>query len=139
MLGVGLAGTLVVGVALAWPAALGTGLALLGAAYALLLAIDTPPLDGRAAIVAAGVMVTGELATWSLELRRTSPGEAGEAARRLPWISLLGVGALAGAGAVLTLVDLARTEGIVVEAVGALAAVAVLALAAHLAHRGQRT
>ena len=133
VLGLGLAGAAAVALALARPPALGAGLVLLTAGYGTLLAIDEPPLDGRAAILAAALIVVGELAAWSVELRTTSPDEPGGAERRLPWIALEGIGALAVTGAVLALVDLARTEGVVVEIVGAVSALATLVLVARLA------
>ena len=42
-------------------------LVLLGTAYAVILAIDDPPLDGRSAIVGASLLAIGELAHLSLE------------------------------------------------------------------------
>lgn len=133
VLAVGLAGAVAVAVALAFPAALGAGLGLLGASYAALLALDEPGLDSRAALVAAALVVTGELAGWSLELRTTSPDEPGGAVRRIPWIALTGVGALAVSAGVLALVDRARADGIAVEALGAAAALVALALLVKLA------
>jgi len=133
VLAVGLAGAVAVAVALAFPAALGAGLGLLGASYAALLALDEPGLDSRAALVAAALVVTGELAGWSLELRTTSPDEPGGAVRRIPWIALTGVGALAVSAGVLALVDRARADGIAVEALGTAAALVALALLVKLA------
>ena len=43
-------------------------LAASAASYALLLAVEDPPLDARAAVVAAALLVTGELVGWALEL-----------------------------------------------------------------------
>lgn len=133
VLALGLAGAFAVAVSLAFPAGLGAGLGLLGASYATLLALDEPGLDARAAIVAVVLVVTGELVSWSIELRTTSPDEPGGALRRIPWIALAGMGALGISAGVLALVDRARAEGIVVEALGAAAALAALVLVVRLA------
>lgn len=133
MLVVGLGGALGVAVALIWPPALAAGLALSAAAYAILLAVDEPPLDGRAAVVATCLVLIAGLVDWSLELRTTSPDEPGGRWRRLLWIAVGGVGAFALAGGLLALTDLARTGGILVEAVGAVAALAAVVLLSRLA------
>lgn len=133
VLAIGLSGSVAVGIALLWPPALAAGLALPGAAYATLLAVDQPSLDGRAAIVSACLVVIAGLVDWSLELRASSPDEPGGRWRRLAWVAAGGIGALALGGALLALVDLARTEGIVVEAIGAAAALTAIVLVARLA------
>jgi hypothetical protein len=129
----GVAGAAAVAVALLVPYALVAGLSLLGGAYATLLAVDQPPLDARSTVVAAGLLVVAGLADWSVELRTTSPDEAGELWRRPFWVALGGIGTLALGGALLAIVDLARTEGIVVEAIGTAAALAAVVLVARLA------
>jgi hypothetical protein len=129
----GAAGTAAVAVALLLPYALVAGLALLGGAYATLLGVDQPPLDARATVVAAGLLVVAGLADWSVELRTTSPDEAGGLWRRPFWIALGGIGTLALGGVLLAVVDLTRTEGIVVEAIGTAAALTAVVLVARLA------
>ena len=64
------------------------------ARYAGLLAVDDPPLDARAAGVAAALLVVGELVGWSRELATTTRDEPGGAWRRPVWIARLGLGAL---------------------------------------------
>ena len=123
--------------ALAWPVVLGPALATSASAYAALLAIDDPPLDGRAAGVAATLVVTGELVGWSRELATTSLDEPGGAWRRPAWIATLGIGTLFLVWALLAVVDLARVDGIAVEALGVLAAVAALLGVWRLAQRPQ--
>jgi hypothetical protein len=114
-------------------------LALLGAAYALILVIDEPPLDGRAAVVGALLLAIGELAHLSIESRPVVTDEAGSIARRLALVAMLTLGALALGAAMLALVDLLRTGGLAIEAVGVAAAagaVGLLALGAREAPNG---
>jgi hypothetical protein len=108
-------------------------LLLLGAAYAVTLVLDDPPLDARAAIVGAALLAIGELAHLSLGARSAVTEEAGAAAHRIARIAFLVLGAMALGAAVLALADLLRTGGIAIEVVGvaaALAAVGLLVLAA---------
>lgn len=129
----GAAGTAAVAAALLLPYALVVGLSLLGGAYATLLAVDEPPLDGRATVVAAGLVIVAGLADWSVELRTTSPDEPGGLWRRPFWIAIAGSGTLALGGVLLAVVDLARTDGILVEAIGTAAALVAVVLVARLA------
>lgn len=103
-------------------------LALLGAAYALILVIDEPPLDGRSAVVGALLLAIGELAHLSIEARPGVTDEAGSATRRLAFVAMLTLGALAVGGAMLALVDLLRTGGLAIEAVGVAAAAGAIGL-----------
>ncbi|HZO50674.1 MAG TPA: hypothetical protein VFB26_11050 [Gaiellaceae bacterium] len=134
----GAAGLAALGAALAFgsPAGAAAGLALVGCGYALHLVLDEPPLDGRAAIVAAGLLTAGELAFWSLELRGEVVAEPGRMLRRLGLELALGVAGLLLAGLVLTAADLARVGGLATEAAGAAAAAALLALWLRSLHRG---
>jgi hypothetical protein len=133
VLALGLAGTLLTALALVQAVLLGLALATSGAAYGLILAVDDPPLDVRAAGVAAGLLIVGELVGWSRELATTTRDEPGGAWRRPVWTASLGVGALLLVWALLALVDLARVEGLAVEAVGAVCALAALLVARRLA------
>jgi hypothetical protein len=133
VLALGLAGSVLTAAAVLWPALLGLALATSAGAYALLLAVDEPRLDVRAAGVAAALVVLGELVGWSRELAATSADEPGGAWRRPTWIALVGTGALLSGWALLAIVDLARVEGLAVEAVGAACALAALVVARRLA------
>ena len=124
----GLAGAALTGAALLWPVVLGSALATCGSGYAALLAIDEPAIDARAAGVAAALVVIGELVGWTRELATTSVDEPGGAWRRPAWIATVGVGTLFLGWALLAVVDLARVEGLAVEALGALAALGALVL-----------
>jgi hypothetical protein len=123
-------------VALVWPVALGPALAALAAAYAVLLAVDEPPLDARAAGVAALLLVTGELVGWARELAGATRDEPGGAWRRPVWIAGAAAGTLALGWGLIALVDRLRADGLAVEGAGALAALAVLLLVRHAASRG---
>ena len=127
-------------VVLGKPEPLVVALGLLGGAYAVILAIDEPPLDGRAAIVGALMLAVGELGYLSLGARSAVTDEAGTLARRIAGVMTLALLALAAGATVLIVVDVFRTGGIVVEAVGVVAAataVGLLVLAARGAHSTQ--
>ena len=105
-----------------------SALALLGAAYALILVIDEPVLDGRSAIIGAALLAIGELGYLSVEVRPAVTEEAGAATRRVAFVAMMTLFALGLGGAMLALVDLLRTGGIAVEAVGVAAAAGVVGL-----------
>ena len=128
VLALGIAGTALTGAAIVWPVVLGPALAALAAAYAVLLLVDDPPLDTGAAGLAAALLVVGELVGWARELAGPTRDEPGNVWRRPAWIAGAGIGALGLAWAVLALADLARVQGLAVEAVGALAALGALLL-----------
>jgi len=110
------------------PEGVALALLLLGAAYAVTLVVDDPPLDTRAAIVGAALLATGELAHLSLGARTAVTQEAGAVAHRVAWIAVLALGAMALGGAVLAIADLLRTGGIAIEVVGVAAAVGAVGL-----------
>jgi hypothetical protein len=128
VLALALAGTALTGAAVFWPIVLGPALAALAGAYATVLLIDDPPLDSRAAGLAAALVVVGELVGWSRELAGATRDEPGNAWRRPVWVAGAGIVALGLAWAVLAVADLARVHGLAVEAVGALAALGALLL-----------
>jgi hypothetical protein len=124
---------LVVGLVLGRSAAVPWAIAGLGAGYAATL--EGSDLDGRVPLYAAGLLVTAELAYWSLRLRRSAPDEAGMALRRM--IGLLAAAAVALiAGTLLVAVaHVPLRGGLAVEAVGLAAAVGVLAMVMLAARR----
>jgi hypothetical protein len=130
---------LAVGLLLRVPTAVPAAIVLLGGEYALVLSIDSSTLDTRAAVVAAGLLVTAELSYWSLELRAEITDEPGSYTRRLAVLALLALGALALAGVLLAVVDLAGREGLAVEIAGAAAAFAAVVLLWSLARRPPAT
>jgi hypothetical protein len=111
-------------------------LLLVGGVYGLYLAVDDAPLDLAVVLVAAGVLVTAELAYWSLEEREQVRGERGDSVYRLAFVGFLGVTAAVIATVLLGLVDIVRARGLAIDLLGALAAAAVL-LAVLAAARGR--
>ena len=111
-------------------------LLLLGGVYGMQLAVDDAPLDLAVAVFAGGVLVTAELAYWSLEEREKVKGEPGDGVQRLAFVGFLGVAAAVIATVLLGLVDTVRARGLAVDLLGAMAAAAVL-LAVILAAGGR--
>ena len=101
---------------------------MLGAEYGVVLAVEDRPLDGRAAIVAAGLLLLAELASWSLDARTAVTEEPGASFARLAFLLALSAGALLACAGVLALVDVAAQDGLAFELAGALAAAAALGL-----------
>ena len=133
MLAAGAAGALATAVALRLPTLLGPALVLSGGAYGLLLGIDDPPLDARAAGVAAALLVIGELVGWARELASTTRDEPGNAWRRPVWIAGAGIGTVGLVTVLLAVVDVAQVEGLAIEALGALAALAAVVVLVRMA------
>jgi hypothetical protein len=126
---------LAVGLILRTSTTVPAAIVLLGGEYALTLSVEDASLDARAAVVAAGLLVVAELAFWSLELRAEITDEPGSYARRLAVLALLALGALALAGILLAVVDLAGRGGLAIEIVGAVAAFGAFVLLWSLARR----
>ena len=120
---------------LGWAPLLPASLVLLGGLYGAQLAIDDAPLDGPAALFAAGLLVTAELGYWSLEERGAVKGEPGEGLRRAAFVSALALGALVVAELLLVLVEGVQAGGLAVDLLGAVAAGAVLLLVVVIARR----
>lgn len=135
VLALGVAGALATVIALWRAVVLGPALIASAGAYAVLLAIDEPPLDARAAGVAAALLAIGELVGWARELAATTRDEPGNAWRRPVWIAGAGIGAVGLVTVLVAVVDLAHVEGLAIEVIGALAALAALVLTVRLAHR----
>lgn len=125
-IGVAGVGVLVLGTAIGQTMAIAAGVVILGGGYALHLVLDDPALDPRAALVAAGLLLTAELGCWSIELRRELTREPGRHPRRLVAEVALCLGGLLVSSLVLAAADLGHVGGIPVELAGALAAVALV-------------
>jgi hypothetical protein len=121
---------LLAAVVLGWNVLVPVAPLLLGAAYATHLAVDDVALDTRAPVLAAGLLLSAELAYWSIEERQGVRGERGDDLRHLGVVALLALAGLAVAGVVLAVADLARTRGLAVDLLGTAAAVLVLVLVA---------
>ena len=117
---------LVAAVVLGWPSLIAASIVLMGSVYAAQLAIDDAGLDSAAPVFAAGVLVTAELAYWSLEERERVRGDAGDGLRHAAFVAGLGVAALLVASVLLALVDAISTRGLAVDLLGAAAAAAAL-------------
>ena len=117
---------LIAAVVLGWPSLVPLSLVALGGLYAAQLAIDDKPLDAAAPLLAAGVLVTAELAYWSIDERDGVKEEPGETLRRVAFVALLGLATLFVAATLLTLVDAVRARGLAVDLIGAAAAAAAL-------------
>ncbi len=126
---------LVVALIFGWAQLVPLSLLGIGAIYATQLAVDDEPLDQAAVLVAAALLITAELAYWSLEERDGVRAERGEVLRRVAIVALLGTGALLVSASLLALADAVRTRGLAVDLVGALAAAGALAAVVLLARR----
>ena len=129
---------LIVALVLGWTPLVPAALVLVGGLYAAQLAIDDAALDGASPVFAAGLLVTAELAYWSLDEREGVLGEAGEGLRRVAFVALLGIAALLVAAALLVLVDSVRAEALALDVLGAVAAAVTLLAIVLVARRTQR-
>ena len=107
-------------------------LVLLGGSYALWLGLGTHALDQRMPIVGAGLLLTAELAFDALEPEVGRP-EANVLLARTIALVLLVLSAVAAGAVVLLMAAVPLSGGVVVTALGAVAAVLALALITRLA------
>jgi hypothetical protein len=118
--------TLVAGLLYAWPAPIVAALVAIAGLYGAQLAIDDAPLDVAAVFVGAGLLVTAELAYWSLEEREPVESDPGEAWRRFAFVCLLGLAALGAAALLVAVVDAVSARGLAIDLLGAVAAATVV-------------
>jgi hypothetical protein len=119
---------LVAAVVLGWSPLVPASIVAVGGVYAAQLAIDDASLDSLAPVYAAGLLVTAELAYWSLEERGRLRGEPGAGLRHAAFVAGLGLAALVVGGVLLALVDAVRaSSGLALDLVGAAAAAGALA------------
>lgn len=128
---------LFVGLLYTWPSLITASLIGLGGVYGAQLAIDDAPLDLAAVFVGAGVLLTLELAHWSLEERERVKTAPGEAWRRLAFVCLLGAAAVGASTLLVIVVDLVRARGLAIDLLGAVAAASAIVAVVVLARRGQ--
>jgi hypothetical protein len=124
---------------LGWTALVPVALGALGGWYGLQLAVDEAPLDLAAPLVAVALVVTAELAYWSLEERERVEGERAAAFRRLAYVAVLAFGTFVVSGLLLALVDGVRPGGLAIDLLGAAAAAAALVAIALVAVRRTTT
>ena len=131
---------LAAGLVRGWSVAVPVSLVLVGSLYAVQLVVDDAPLDAAAPVLAAGFLLTAELAYWSLEEREGIRVERGGALRRVTLVASLGIAGLVVTAGLLALVDAVRVRGLAIDVVGAAAAaatlLAVLAAARECGRRG---
>jgi len=117
---------LVAALVLEWTPLIPTALVLVGGLYAAQLAIDDVALDTASPAFAAALLVTAELAYWSLEERDQIQGEPGAGLRHTAFVAALGVATLLVASLLLVFVDAVHTKGLAVDLLGTAAAAAAL-------------
>ena len=122
-----------------WPSLVLVVLLVVGGIYAAQLAVDDAPLDLAAPAFAAGMLVTAELAYWSLEERERVKGEAGDGLRRLALVAGLAIVVLILAAVLLALADAVHARGLSVDVAGAVAAALALLAVVLLARRRDPT
>ncbi len=114
---------------------LGWALALGAVAYTVALVVHGSQVDEAAPLVGAGLLLSGELATWSLDEQWPIAAEHGLAGARAAALAGLVLGGLAAATLVVALAAAPVGGGLTWTVFGAVAAVLVLALAARLSRR----
>jgi hypothetical protein len=124
---------LVVGLGLGRPAAVPWAVAGLGVAYATTLAGEE--LEGRVPLSAAGLLVTADLAYWSLRLRDGAPDEPGMPLRRLIGVLVSAAVALVAGTLLVAVAHVPLRGGLLVEAVGIAAAIGALTIVLVAARR----
>jgi hypothetical protein len=117
---------LVAALVLGLPRLVPLSLVLVGAAYAVYLLVDDAPLDPAAPVFTAAILVSAELAYWSLEERERVRTDPGEALRRVALLAAFATLALVLSGALLALADSAGAQGLAIDLLGAGAAAAAL-------------
>jgi hypothetical protein len=136
LLAVGGAGVflLVVGLALGRSAAVPWAIAGLGVAYAATLEGDE--LDSRVPLYAAGLLITAELAYWSLRLRRAARDEPGMGLRRVIGLLVATAVALVAGTMLVAVAQVPLRGGLAVEAIGIVAAIGAISTLLLAARRG---
>jgi len=129
---------LCIGLAARWSAALAAGIALLGAEQAFRLATGPSSVDPWTPVYAAGLLLTAELAWWSIEQRVPAWSQPGVALRRLLVIVALCAAGAALAALIVVAAGSPLEGGVGLELVGVAAAVAAVAVVAALARRPVR-
>jgi hypothetical protein len=117
---------LIAALVLEWVRVIPAPLVLVAGIYAAQLAIDDRSLDTASPVYAAGLLVTAELAYWSLDERERIPAERGTNARRLVYVAGLGAIAVLVGLVLLTLADAFRARGLAIDLLGAVAATAAV-------------
>jgi hypothetical protein len=104
-------------------------------AYTVSLFVHGASIDERAPLVATGLLLGTELASWSLEERRAIAAEPPVLRARIVALAALVVGGLATSALVIAVAAAPTARGLVWTVAGAAAAVLAVGLAVRLAHR----
>ena len=131
-IGIGAAAVLLVTLVGRWQELLPWAIALLGAQYAVALLIRSSEIDGLAPLYAAALFATAELAYWAFER-----GPAGRAVFRLAVILAQAFGAAAAGAVVLAVAEGGGEGGLVIQALGLVAAATAVGLVTWLAWRSR--
>ena len=110
-------------------------LAVLGIAYTVSLFVHGSAVDEAAPLVAAGLLLCGELAVWSLEERHAIAAEREVVLRRAFALAALVLAGAAAAAAVIASAASSAGGGLAWTALGSAAAVLVVGVAALLVRR----
>jgi hypothetical protein len=119
-------GVLAAALVLGWARLVPVALLLLGALYATELAVADAALDAAAPVFASGLLVTAELAYWSLDEQEQARGERGDVLRHVGYVAALGVVSGIVASVLLATADAVRARGVGVDVAGAAAAALAL-------------
>jgi hypothetical protein len=126
---------LLAGLALRWSGALTGALVLLGAQQAVRLAIGNDVLDEWAPLTAGALLLTAELAWWSIEPRIRAWSQHHLALRRLLGVLLMCLLAAGVGAAMLVAAGSSLSGGVPLELLGILAATGAVAVLAYVARR----
>jgi hypothetical protein len=107
----------------------------LALAYAVALYAHGASVDERAPLVAAGLLLGTELASWSLEERNAVAAERAVVRDRIVAVAVLVVGGLVTSALVIAVAAAPTARGLVWTVAGAAAAVLAVGLAVRLSHR----
>jgi hypothetical protein len=119
------------GLVLRWPSTIPWSVILVAAGY--LVSVDGHPVvDGWAALVGVALLVSAELASWSIEHDRRIRSESGLVARRAAMIGALAAAALLVNFILLAAAAVSASEGVLLAAVGVAAAVAAVSVVLRL-------
>jgi len=110
-------------------------LGVLAAAYAATLFVHRGSVDEGAPLVAAGLLLCGELAAWSLDARGRIRAEQAVLQRRIAALAALLLAGLAASSAVVLTAGANAGRGLAWTTLGAASAVAVVAAAVVLLRR----
>jgi hypothetical protein len=108
-----------------------------GAAYGIALAVHGGRVDAAAPLVAAGLLLCGELAVWSLDARWRIAAEEAVVRRRATALGALVLAGVAVAALVVSIAVAPAGSGLPWTTVGAVAAVGAVAIGVALARRAE--